>query len=79
MIPYSAKHKGTKMRPKVSHDPIEETVLELVVGEFLVTDMKIFTMANIMVTRIPILPGFSTPIIIDKQRMNLPTSLGLFT
>ena len=59
MIPYSAKHEMTKVMQKMSHAPIDETVLELEVGEFVVTDMKIFTMANIMVTRIPILPGFS--------------------
>ena len=59
MIPYSAKHKVIKMMQKMSHAPIEETVFELEVGEFDVTDMKIFTMANIIVTRIPILPGFS--------------------
>ena len=59
MIPYSAKHEVTKMMQKMSHAPIEETVFALEVGEFVVTDMKIFTMANIMVTRIPILPGFS--------------------
>ena len=59
MIPYSAKHEMTKVMQKMSHAPIDETVLELEVGEFVVTDMKIFTMANIIVTRIPILPGFS--------------------
>ena len=59
MIPYSAKHEVIKMIQKMSHAAIEETVLALEVGEFVVTDMKIFTMANIIVTRIPILPGFS--------------------
>ena len=59
MIPYSAKHEMTKTMQKISHAPIKETVLEFEVGEFVVTDIKIFTMANIMVTRIPILPGFS--------------------
>ena len=59
MIPYSAKHEITNMIQKMTHAPMAETVLELEVGEFDVTDMKIFTMANIMVTRIPILPGFS--------------------
>ena len=59
MIPYSAKHEVTNTIQKMSHAPIAETVLEFEVGEFDVTDMKIFTMANIMVTRIPILPGFS--------------------
>ena len=59
MMPYSAKHNVTKMRQKMSHAAIEEIVFELEVGEFVVTDMKIFTIANIMVTRIPILPGFS--------------------
>ena len=49
----------TKTRQKRSHAPIEETVFVLEVGEFVVIDMKMFTMANIMVTRIPILPGFS--------------------
>ena len=48
---------------KISHAPIEQTALELEVGEFVVTDMKIFTMANIIVTRIPILPGFSGRIV----------------
>ena len=62
MIPYSAKHEVTKTRQKMSHAPIEETVFVLEVGEFVVIDMKMFTMANIMVTRIPILPGFSKQI-----------------
>ena len=63
MIPYSAKHEMTKTIQKMSHAPIAETELELEVGEFVVIDMKIFIMAKIMVTRIPILPGFSGRII----------------
>ena len=39
----------------MSHAPIEETVFVLEVGEFVVIDIK-------MVTRIPILPGFSKQI-----------------
>ena len=42
---------------KIIQDPMDEIVLAF--GELVVTDMKIFTMANIMVTSIPILPGFS--------------------
>ena len=63
MIPYSSKHEMTKMRQKVSHAPIEETEFELVVGELVLIDMKIFTKANIIVTRKPILPGFSGGIV----------------
>ena len=63
MIPYSSKHEMTKMRQKVSHAPIEETEFELVVGELVLIDMKIFTKANIIVTRNPILPGFSGGIV----------------
>ena len=63
MIPYSAKQEMTKTIQKISHDPIADTLLELEVGELVVTDMKIFIMAKIMVTRIPILPGFSGRII----------------
>ena len=59
MIPYSAKQEMTKTIQKISHDPIADTLLELEVGELVVTDMKIFIMAKIIVTRIPILPGFS--------------------
>ena len=63
MIPYSTKHEMTTMRQKVSHAPIEETEFELEVGELVLTDMKIFTNANIIVTRNPILPGFSGGIV----------------
>ena len=63
MIPYSAKHEMTKTIQKISHAPIADTLLELEVGELVVTDMKIFIMAKIIVTRIPILPGFSGRII----------------
>ena len=63
MIPYSAKQEMTKTIQKISHDPIADILLELEVGELVVTDMKIFIMAKIMVTRIPILPGFSGRII----------------
>ena len=59
MIPYSAKQEMTKTIQKISHDPIADILLELEVGELVVTDMKIFIMAKIIVTRIPILPGFS--------------------
>ena len=59
MIPYSAKQEMTKTIQKISHAPIADTLLELEVGELVVTDMKIFIMAKIIVTRIPILPGFS--------------------
>ena len=63
MIPYSTKHEMTQMRQKVSHAPIEETEFELEVGELVLIDMKIFTKANIIVTRNPILPGFSGGIV----------------
>ena len=63
MIPYSAKQEMTKTMQKISHAPIAQTLLELEVGELIVTDMKIFTMANIIVTRMPILPGFSGRIV----------------
>lgn len=49
----------TKMRQRTSQCPIEETVSEPEVGELVLTDMEMFTKVNIIVTRIPILPGFS--------------------
>ena len=59
MIPYSTRQKITKIRQKISHNPIEETVFALAVGELVLTDMKMFTKAIVMVPRIPILPGLS--------------------
>ena len=47
------------MRQQIIHNPIEETVFALAVGELALTDMKMFTKANIKPTSIPILPGFS--------------------
>ena len=59
IIPYSTRQEITKIRQQISHSAIEETVFALEVGELVRTDMKMFTKANIVVTRITILPGFS--------------------
>ena len=63
IIPYSTRHRITKKRQKISHNPIEETEFALAVGELVLTDMKMLTKFNINPTSIPILPGFSGRIV----------------
>ena len=59
IIPYSTRQIITKMRQKISHIPMEETVFAFTVGELDLIVVKMLVNIKIIVTRVTILPGFS--------------------